>query len=109
MNTLQSNSHWVAGIVIIAIVFLLLHRMDRLVAVRGSIFRRTRPGEVYLFPLLLGLLVLGFAVVGWLAGMQLYLFVVAGFALLLYGLGYSDLLDQLQGRDSIETDGQVDL
>ena len=94
----MSRLTWELGLIIIAAVFLLLYRMERLVGERGSIFRRTRPGEFYPFPLLLGLLVLGFSAVCWLAGVHLFTFVVAGIALVGYGVGYVRLLRLLEGE-----------
>ena len=94
----MSSLDWVLGLLIIAAVFFLLHRMERLVGERGSIFRRTRPGEFYPFPLLLGLLVLGFSAACWLAGVRLYTFIVSGIALVGYGTGFVRLLRLLQGE-----------
>ena len=94
----MSSLDWVFGLLIIAAVFFLLHRMERLVGERGSIFRGTRPGEYYSFPLLLGLLVLGFSAVCWLAGVHLFTFVVAGVALVGCGVGNVRLLHRLEGE-----------
>ena len=97
MNRAPEFAAWIVGLSVIAIVFLFLRRMERLVTERGSIFRHTRPGECYSFPLLLGLLILGFSTASWIVGVQLYLFFAAGMTLVLYGIGFKDPLVHLQG------------
>ena len=102
---MSDQSTWILGLSVIAVVLLLLKRMERLVSERGSIFQQDREGKFYPFPLFLGLLVLGFSVAAWLASMQLYLFFAAGIALVLYGLGFEGFLVLLQGSDLFEQDG----
>jgi hypothetical protein len=96
-----ADVRWVIGLLIIATVFYLIHRLERQIRARGTLFPRSRPVGARRLALLLGLLVIGFCTVCWLSGAQLYGFILVGIALIGYGLDYGVLLELVQGTDDL--------
>ena len=108
MNTTAwAGGRWVVGLLVIAAVFCLLHRLERRIRTRGTLFPRSRPPGARRLALLLGLLVIGFCTVCWLSGAQLYGFIVVGIALVAYGLDHGALLELVQGTDDLAVEVPV--